>query len=463
MKASQPAALSEDGVFSAALAHYAQGLLLETDEGRGSAAALASFQHAHRLDPLSAAPLAVTTLGLVEAGRAGEAVALLKAHTRRQPEHREGWVTLGHVAEAAKEPRCAARAFARARALLTGADDPDLTLAEIRNRFKAAEDRHALRLLRRLAAATNTPPAAAQAPLLWARHFILEDKTPARALPVIRLMVETAPTPAGKAAAQTFYGDATLRTGATNQALRAYWQALASVETHLPAAQRIASVLQQRADTNAVTRLGARIATARQPLAPALVTFFAWSLLDREETAAEALLAGRDAARTAGTQPPEAYYLMLGSSLDELERDARAAEVFIEGLTVHTDAHSLMNHLAYMWAVNNERLDEALAWAERALTHEPRNHAYVDTLGWVYYRLGRLHDALTQLLLAARLSPREDGVIFDHIGDVLYDLGRTEEALSFWRRALTLAPEIAGLQEKITARSPARQDASPFH
>ena len=454
-----PPGLPEDGAFSSALAHYAEGLLLEADSGRVSSAAGDAYAQAHRLDPDSEPPFSLAIISLMEGGRTNEALALVKAQVRRKPDSVDAWLTLGQITEVSEDYRQAAAAYARVRALRgRGEASAGATLGEIRNRFKAGQDRTAVRLLRQLATATNLPPVVARAPALWARHFLLETKTPERALPVIQIMVDTASDANEQAATMTLYGDALCRAGSTNRALRAYWHVLKIQPDAVSAAQRIGMVLYEQADTNGVTRLSASIPKARQPLGQALAVSFAWTLFDQPEAAADALLAGRDAARHADIWPSESYYLLLGAALDDLERDDKATAVFGEALSTYTNAHTIMNHLAYMWAVNDERHDEALAWIERALTHEPRNHAYLDTLGWVYFRLGRLRDALTQLLLAARLAPREDSVIFDHVGDVLHALDRREEAVSFWRRAATLDPDLAGLRNKIETVRPAVDD-----
>jgi tetratricopeptide (TPR) repeat protein len=455
----QPPGRSEDGAFSSALAHYARGLLLETTAGRRSAAAGDAYLQAHRLDPISDPPFSLATLSLLEGGRTNEALALVRAQVNRQPESAEAWITLGQLAETSGDFARAAGAYARVRALRGDAESAaGATLGEIRNRFKAGQDRTAVRLLRQQATATNLPPIMRQAPLQWARHFILDTPpTPARALPLIQIMIDTAPDPEDKAAAQTFYGDALLRAGSTNRAIRAYWSALDTDPACGPAARRIGDSFHAQADTTGVIRLTARIPSSPQPLAPALVASYAWTMFDQPAAAAAALLAGRDAARRAGIEPSSSYFLTLGAALDDLNRDDQAAEVFREGLSTHTNAHAIMNHLAYMWAVNGERLDEALEWATRALAHEPRTYAYIDTLGWIYYRQGRLNDALTQLLLAARLAPEEDGVVLDHIGDTLHALRRDEEAIAFWRRAATLVPDPAGIRNKIaTVTSAAR-------
>lgn len=451
--------LSDDGVFSLALARYAQGMLLEADaDGRASSAtgALDAYLEAQRLDPTAAAPLARCTVGLLEADRSAEAYTIFAAYATRLPQDAEAWISLGHIAENAQKHHQAAEAFAHAIAL-QGDANSETALAEVRNRFLANEDGKALGTLRRLlGTASPVSEPLAQAPLLWARHFILKTQAPQRALPVIQIMIDTAASADKKAAAQTFYGDALLRAGNTNRAVRSYWQALKTVPTHMPATRRIGAALARQGDIKSIKRLSRRIASAPAPLAPALVAANAWRVLEDPEKAAATLLAGRAAALKRGTQPPAHYDLELGALLHDLERDRQAAEIFCDALTTHTHAHPIMNHLAYMWAVKNENLDKAQQWAERALTYEPRNYAYIDTLGWIYYRQDRFVEALHQLLLAIRLAPHDDSIIFDHAGDTLQALGRSEEALAFWRRALALTPDMPHLQQKIDHVTAAR-------
>ncbi len=441
----------DDGVFSVALARYAQGLLADADAAHEpSPMALDAYREAHRLDPDAATPLARCTLGLLQTGRVDQAFALLDTHVKRHPRDADAWTALGHVAEIAGKHRQAARAFARAVVLRGGPGaDGEPAIAEVRNWFLAAADGRAIRKLRLLVGATNTPSSLTQVPLQWARHFILKENTPRRALPLIGILIDWSGSAEEKAAAQTFYGDALFRAGETNAAIRSYWRALETVPTHLPAVRRISASYGWRDDTNGVARLTRRIGSASAPLASALVASAAWTLFEQPAKAAAALLAGRNATLKRGDFPPFPFDLELGALLDDLDRDLQAAEVFRDALATHTNAHPIMNHLAYMWAVNNENLPEAQGWAERALAHEPRNHAYIDTLGWVHFRQGRFHEALTQLLLAARLAPRDDGVIFDHIGDTLQALGRLEEAIAFWRRALALTPGDSGLKRKV--------------
>jgi Flp pilus assembly protein TadD len=68
---------------------------------------------------------------------------------------------------------------------------------------------------------------------------------------------------------------------------------------------------------------------------------------------------------------------------------------------------------------------------------DPDNGAYVDSLGWTYFRLGRPELARDSLERASRLEP-EDAALQEHLGDVYVALGQTERARQAYRRALDL-------------------------
>ena len=82
-------------------------------------------------------------------------------------------------------------------------------------------------------------------------------------------------------------------------------------------------------------------------------------------------------------------------------------------------------------------LEEALSLVSRAVTLDPDNGAYVDSLGWTYFRLGRTDQARGMLERAARLDP-EDATLQEHLGDVYVALGQTERARQAYQRSLDL-------------------------
>ncbi|HVL68911.1 MAG TPA: tetratricopeptide repeat protein [Vicinamibacterales bacterium] len=94
-----------------------------------------------------------------------------------------------------------------------------------------------------------------------------------------------------------------------------------------------------------------------------------------------------------------------------------------------------LNSLGYMYAERGERLDEAVELLQRALKVEPGNPSYLDSLGWAFFKQGRLELADPPLTEAAEKMP-ENSVIQDHLGDLRIRQQRLPEAIAAWERAL---------------------------
>jgi tetratricopeptide (TPR) repeat protein len=109
------------------------------------------------------------------------------------------------------------------------------------------------------------------------------------------------------------------------------------------------------------------------------------------------------------------------------------------------EAHKLVpadlganNDLGYTLAEAGKDLDEAEKMIRRAVSEEPSQAAYMDSLGWVLFRKGQLQAAETWLLRATALETGEDPTIYDHLGDVQWHLRKSEQATQAWREAVRL-------------------------
>ncbi|MFH2050145.1 MAG: tetratricopeptide repeat protein [bacterium] len=109
--------------------------------------------------------------------------------------------------------------------------------------------------------------------------------------------------------------------------------------------------------------------------------------------------------------------------------------------------HQAMNYLGYSLADRGKNLDYARDLIERAVTMAPDNAAYLDSYGWVYYRLGEYDKALIHLLKAVELD--RDPVIFDHLGDTYQAMGDTSTARVWWEKSIELDPENETVKEKL--------------
>jgi tetratricopeptide (TPR) repeat protein len=143
------------------------------------------------------------------------------------------------------------------------------------------------------------------------------------------------------------------------------------------------------------------------------------------------------------------------SNLCVLRKDLPEAEEWLEQiLDEFPEDTSALNDLGYIWADQGKNLQRALAMVQKAVADDPDNHAYLDSLGWALYRLGRYDEALMQLKKAAE-GEETDGVILDHLGDCYLKLNQIDKALQTWRRAIEAwdpkddAEEIKAAREKI--------------
>jgi tetratricopeptide (TPR) repeat protein len=104
-----------------------------------------------------------------------------------------------------------------------------------------------------------------------------------------------------------------------------------------------------------------------------------------------------------------------------------------------------------MLAERGERLDEAVAFLKRALTIEPGNPSYLDSLGWAYFQQGKLDLADGPLSEAAE-KLKTNSVVQDHLGDLRFKQKRYADAVAAWERAINgdgQSVDKAKIQNKI--------------
>ena len=133
------------------------------------------------------------------------------------------------------------------------------------------------------------------------------------------------------------------------------------------------------------------------------------------------------------------FYFQLGAAYERNRQYETASKIFNKALKLSPDYHNAMNYLGYMWADINQNLDEAAKLIIKANELDTDNAAYIDSLGWLYFRQGKYDMALTELLKASELTQDEpDSTIFEHIGDTQHKLGATQKAKDAWQQALDL-------------------------
>jgi tetratricopeptide (TPR) repeat protein len=104
-------------------------------------------------------------------------------------------------------------------------------------------------------------------------------------------------------------------------------------------------------------------------------------------------------------------------------------------LAVSPNNPGALNYLGYMLADRNVRVAEGEKMIAKALEQDPNNGAYLDSLGWAQYRLGKYDEALVSLQKSAERVGK-DSTIFDHLGDVYFKLNKLKEAIAAWQKSI---------------------------
>lgn len=127
--------------------------------------------------------------------------------------------------------------------------------------------------------------------------------------------------------------------------------------------------------------------------------------------------------------------------LDILERDLKQV------LTLDPGNADAMNALGYTLADQTDRYDEAYVLIEKALRLKPEEPAFIDSMGWVLYRLNRYEEAIDYLEQAFERFPNDE--VAAHLGEVLWQSGKTRRAKRVWKEALSETPDSTFLQSVV--------------
>ena len=167
----------------------------------------------------------------------------------------------------------------------------------------------------------------------------------------------------------------------------------------------------------------------------------------------EAAKAYDDAITRLGTLTKEQWSLLYyrGIAYERSKQWDKAEADFLKALEFEPDQPYVLNYLAYTWVDKGMNFDRALTMLNKAVEEKPEDGYIVDSLGWVYFRLGKYDQAVEQLERAVELVPG-DSVINDHLGDAYWRVGRHNEARFQWHRALNSNPEkdqVAPIESKL--------------
>ncbi len=253
-----------------------------------------------------------------------------------------------------------------------------------------------------------------------------------------------------------YWGLALEQQDAWAEAIEVYSQALEASPGHAALHVRWGISLGQQGQWEAALaqyETAASLDSAHSP------TFLHWGIALEELERWEAALAKLNQAVGLANDKSRALFY-LGACYEQASRKLgrdeyfdRAVETFQSLLEIEPNDAYALNYLGYMYADKGVRLTEAVALLEKALAIQPDNSAFLDSIGWAYFRLGELVQAEHYLQQALAYmdedDPEEQAVIFDHAGDIASALGKMDEAHAHWQKVLELEPDNQEVQRKL--------------
>ncbi len=148
------------------------------------------------------------------------------------------------------------------------------------------------------------------------------------------------------------------------------------------------------------------------------------------------------------------FYFQFGAVYERAGNLDQSEEYFQKCLQLQPDFPEAQNYLGYMWAEHGLKLDQARKLIEKAVKAEPKNAAYLDSMGWVLYKLKEPQQALSYILKAVELSQEPDATLYDHLGDIYAALHDFDKAREAWTKSLSVEASDA-VRKKLDAPPPA--------
>ncbi|MGA8617705.1 MAG: tetratricopeptide repeat protein [Candidatus Sulfotelmatobacter sp.] len=131
----------------------------------------------------------------------------------------------------------------------------------------------------------------------------------------------------------------------------------------------------------------------------------------------------------------EYVYFLRGSTYEREKKYDQAEAEFKKVLAINPQSSATLNYLGYMNADRGVQLEESLNFIKLAVSLEPTNGAYLDSLGWAYFKLGK-YDLAEEALNKASMHMGSDPTVQDHLGDLYQKTGRLKLAAAHWERAV---------------------------
>ncbi len=138
----------------------------------------------------------------------------------------------------------------------------------------------------------------------------------------------------------------------------------------------------------------------------------------------------------------------LGLIYDNEGKHTLSDSVYENALKIDSSNALINNNYAYALSERGIKLDRALKMVNLALDADPKNSSYLDTKGWILFKMGKYKEAKVYIEKAIDAGG-ESAVMLEHLGDIVYKIGQQDYAKKLWEKALKLDVTNGELKQKI--------------
>jgi Tfp pilus assembly protein PilF len=163
------------------------------------------------------------------------------------------------------------------------------------------------------------------------------------------------------------------------------------------------------------------------------------SLYNQAKRGKEAISSAQQAFSVAESEEKKQIARLTLANAQQTSGDFKSAEEILRNLLKQTPKNPIaLNNLGYFLLERDQKLDEAVSLIKQAIEIDPTNPSYLDSLGWAYFKLGKLGEAELYLKEAIN-NDGTSATVYEHLGDVYQKQGKDKLARDAWQKAMNLA------------------------
>ena len=134
---------------------------------------------------------------------------------------------------------------------------------------------------------------------------------------------------------------------------------------------------------------------------------------------------------------------------DEVDQFDKSDKIYLKLIKTDSSDAQAFNNYAYSLVERDTELNKALTLAKKAIELEPDNASYLDTIGWIYFKLNNMEKAQSFIEASVKIIDN-NAIVLEHLGDILMKNNKYADAKDLYKRALALDKDNLRLKEKVS-------------